>query len=53
MKSYEITISYTAYATYSIEAENEEQAEEKVWRVYDPSDAGGESNIDSIEEVTA
>ncbi len=54
MKSYEITISYTRYATYTIEAENERKAKDKVWMMYDPDDAEGDgSYIDSIEEVTA
>jgi hypothetical protein len=55
MKNYEITVSYTRYATYFIEAENEQQAKDKVWGMYDPDDAEScdGSNIDSIEEVTA
>ena len=55
MKNYEITISYTRYATYTIEAENAQKAKDKVWMVYDPDDAEScdGASIDSIEEVTA
>ncbi len=49
MKSYEITISYTAYAYYTIEAENEEQAKAKVWQIYNPDDAENCSGSDIIE----
>lgn len=53
MKKYEITIERIAYATYVIEAEDEDQAQELVWQRYDSTDANdcASNNIWDIEEV--
>jgi len=53
MKTYEVAISYTAYAHYTVEAESEEEAEQLAWEQYDPSDADnyGGSDIYDITEV--
>jgi hypothetical protein len=37
MKTYEIEIKRTSYVVLTIEAENEEQAEEKAWQEIDRS----------------
>ena len=53
MKSYEVTIMYTSYATYFIEANTEEEAEALAWGKYDPDDADNcsGSELYSLEEV--
>ena len=57
MKTYQITLVYTAYVHYETEAESEEAAEAMAWQSVD-ADSGectryGEWETSSIEEVTA
>jgi len=57
MKTYRITLVYTAYVHYEIEAESEEAAEAMAWQSVD-ADSGectryGEWETSSIEGVTA
>ena len=56
MKTYQITLVYTAYVHYEIEAESEEVAEAMAWQSVD-ADSGectryGEWETSNIEEVT-
>jgi hypothetical protein len=57
MKTYQITLVYTAYVHYEIEAENEEVAEAMAWQSVDADDSEstwyGEWETSNIEEVTA
>jgi hypothetical protein len=50
MKNYTVNITYTASANYEVEAENEEQAEEKAWALYDHADLDGSSDVGYIDE---
>lgn len=57
MKTYQITLVYTAYVHYEIEAESEGAAERAAWQRVD-ADCGectsyGEWETSNIEEVTA
>ena len=57
MKTYQITLVYTAYVHYEIEAESEGAAERAAWQRVD-ADIGectryGEWETSNIEEVTA
>ena len=57
MKTYQITLVYTAYVHYDIEAESEGAAERAAWQNVD-ADCGectryGEWETSEIEEVTA
>ena len=54
MKTFEVTIMRTAYASYTVEAESEDEAQELVWDQYDPSDADdcAGNDIYSVEELT-
>ena len=57
MKTYQITLVYTAYVHYDVEAESEEAAEAMAWQSVD-ADCGectsyGEWETSNIEEVTA
>jgi hypothetical protein len=52
MKTYEVTIEHIAYRTLTVEAENEEQAEEFAWKLYDGfADDCASNNIFSVEEM--
>lgn len=54
MKTYQITLVYTAYMHYEIEAESEEDAEAMAWqRVDGECTSYGEWETSDIEEVTA
>jgi hypothetical protein len=54
MKRYEVTIIRTAYATIEVDAENQEQAEEKAWDQYqgdaDDCVANDIWNVEEMEE---
>jgi hypothetical protein len=53
MKTYEIEICRTSYITLTVEAENEEQAEEKAWKEIEAKGDEGDAHweCESIEEV--
>jgi len=53
MKTFEVTVMRTAYATYTVEADSEDEAQEKVWDQYDPQDADDcvSNDIYSVEET--
>lgn len=56
MKTYTVTLVYTTYAHYTIEAENEDQAEQAAWAEFDqapPDRAYGEWETANVEEVCA
>ena len=54
MKTYEITLVYTAHVHYEIEAESEGAAEREAWqRVDGECTQFGEWETSDIEEVTA
>ena len=57
MKTYQITLVYTAYVHYEIEAESEKAAEAMAWQRVDASSGEctqyGEWETSDIEEVTA
>ena len=55
MKTYQVTLAYTSYAHYQIEADSEEEAEAQAWaRVNDDAIRYGEWEvIDTEEEQTA
>ena len=57
MKTYQITLVYTAHVHYEIEAESEEAAEREAWQCVD-ADSGecaryGDWETSNIEELTA
>ena len=57
MKTYQVTLVYTAYAHYDVEAESEEAAEAMAWQCVD-ADSGecaryGDWETSNIEELTA
>ena len=53
MKTYEVTIIHTAYATMSVDAESAEQAEDLAWQQWDgqADDCAG-NEIWNVEELT-
>jgi hypothetical protein len=54
MKTYTVTLVYTTYAHYTIEAENEDQAEQAAWAEFDqapPDRAYGEWETANVEEL--
>jgi hypothetical protein len=54
MKTYEVELEYTAYMVVTVEAENEEHAEDLAWEeiVKDGSDKrGGDWRVESVEEI--
>ena len=56
MKTYEIEIRRTSYITVTIEAENEEQAEELAWEELDEDGSYGTTknacfDLESIKEI--
>lgn len=56
MKTYEVELEYTAYMVVTVEAENEEHAEDLAWEeiVKDGSDKrGGDWRVESVEEILA
>jgi hypothetical protein len=57
MKTYQITLVYTAYVHYEIEAESEAAAEREAWQRVDADDSEstwyGEWETSDIEEVTS
>ena len=57
MKTYQITLVYTAHVHYELEAESEEAAEREAWQRVDADDSEstwyGEWETSNIEEVTA
>jgi hypothetical protein len=57
MKTYQITLAYTAYAHYTIEAESEEAAEAQAWAQIDADNGEatsyGEWETSDVTEVTA
>jgi hypothetical protein len=58
MKTYQITLVYTAHVHYEIEAESEEAAEAMAFALIEEADSGectryGEWETSNIEEVTA
>jgi hypothetical protein len=54
MKTYQVTLVYTAYVHYEIEAKSEEDAEAQAWqRVDGESTQYGEWETSDIEEVTS
>ena len=54
MKTYEVTIMRIAYASYTVEAQSEDEAQELVWDQYDTADADdcASNDIYSVEELT-
>jgi hypothetical protein len=51
MKTYQVTLVYTSYAHYEIEAESEDAAETQAWvRVNDDAIRYGEWEVIDIEE---
>ena len=53
MKTYEVTIIHTAYATMSVTAESAEQAEDLAWQQWDGQADDYEGNeIWNVEELT-
>jgi hypothetical protein len=52
MKTYHVTLVYTAYAHYTIEADSEEAAQEQAW-AQARDENYGEWDIADVEEVTA
>ncbi len=55
MKTYEVIVERIGYATYYVQAENEDDAQEKVWKQYDPMDADDcvANNIFDVQEKEA
>lgn len=53
MHTYEVTIERTGYATYIVEALNEEHAADMVWHQYKPEDTDKDASalISNIEEL--
>jgi len=55
MKTYEVELRRTSYITLTVEAENEEQAEELAWQEIESGDYGRAKDAhwecESIEEV--
>ena len=52
MKTYNVTICHTAYATIQVEAENEDQAAEMAWDEWDgEADDCAANDITDIEEA--
>jgi hypothetical protein len=56
MKSYEVEVRRTSYITLTVEAENEEQAEELAWQEIDEEGSYGTSkeahfDLENIREV--
>lgn len=55
MKKYQVELEYVGYIMYSIEAEDEEEAEDKAWKMLN-SDAeytgrSGDWNVHSVTEA--
>jgi capsular polysaccharide biosynthesis protein len=51
MKTYEVELEYTAYVTVTVEAENEDEAEEIANKSVESSKAGGSWRTESVEEI--
>lgn len=53
MRTFEVELRRTSYITLTVEAENEDDAEEKAWLELDDEHAHADANwdVESIEEV--
>lgn len=51
MKTFDITIQVIGYVTYTVEAEDQDSAEEKAWKQYDQNDASYSHDICNVEEL--
>ena len=53
MKTYEVELQYTSYVIYTVEADNEKDAEDKAWKELDKdyNHGYGEWMLSSIEET--
>jgi hypothetical protein len=53
MKTYEIELRRTSFITVTVEAENQEQAEDKAWQEinYDPVNDSASWDIEDIKEM--
>jgi|GEM_PF-3126160 len=51
MKTFEISLAYTSFTTFTIEAETQERAEELAFEEAAASKPYGSWDIDSVEEI--
>jgi hypothetical protein len=54
MKTYEVELEYTAYMVVTVEAENEEHAEDVAWKEIEKDGLdkrGGDWRVESVEEI--
>lgn len=55
LKTYDMTLKRESYITYTVEAENVEQAEDKAWEILEHDDYHKKEDaswgLDSVEEI--